>query len=528
MLPIGKQSFHGIRTANMLYVDKTKAMFNLISRSTINFLARPRRFGKSLLCSTLKHFYKGERALFKDLWIDENTAVLGLKWEEYPVLHLDMSTYKNTSGKDFLGELNRDLLRVTKDYELSVSWSSGNEGYVRTLLRKLAHDYKKGVVVLIDEYDAPIVQNLGKELETKSTLIEDLRHVLQTFYSMLKASDEYIHFLLLTGVSKFSKMNVFSGLNNLNDISHDIEYADLLGYTQAELETNFSDYLKDCANYFKIDPEELLNEIKYWYNGYQFSDLDVKVYNPFSTLSFFEKRKFRNYWFETGGTSSLTNLLLKKQYAFKNLALVEREADVFQGFDIEHMEVENLLYFSGYLTIKRVERRSLTDYLYTLSFPNVEVQKSFAERFLVQTTEANYTSKIANGLHKNLVQGDMEALKQNLQDFIRIIPYVLHRGKEVFYQSMLYALFLVTGFNISAEEYTNIGRIDLLCKLPKQIYIFELKLNQSAQAALEQIKAKEYYAKYLTLYPDKAIYLVGINIKTQLNNIDELAVEQIR
>ena len=511
----------------MLYVDKTEALFNLVSRSTINFLARPRRFGKSLLCSTLEYFYKGRRDLFKDLWIDKNTERLGLKWAEYPVIHLDMSGYKTLTKADFINDLKSDLQETAKSYELELEFHT-ETALFHNLIEKLVEKYKKRVVILIDEYDAPIVRNLGRELEIKSNLIEEFRVILQNFYSVLKASDRYIHFLFLTGVSKFSKMGIFSGLNNLYDLSQDAKYASLLGYTQAELETNFADYLNHLANQFDAPTPAILGAIREWYNGYRFTRADISVYNPFSTLALFQRYEFENYWFESGGTSSLMNLLVKKQYAVKNLNLIERRSDIFQGFDIERIEVENLLYFSGYLTIKDVKRLSFTESVYTLAYPNLEVQRSFIRRFLVRITDGQYHDDLSKKLYQNLIAEDSEALKKNLQNFIRNVPYVLHQDKEVFYQSMLYALFILTGFDVAVEEYTNIGRIDILCKLPNQIYIFELKLNQTAGAALAQIKHKEYYAKYLSLYPNRQVHIVGLNIDTAINNINELKVERLK
>jgi len=531
-LPIGIQTFKTIREDGYLYVDKTKAIYDLITTNSIYFISRPRRFGKSLLISTLKEIYEGNKELFQGLYI-YNTD---FAWTTHPIIRLDFSGFNKRSKEGLEKSVKNKLSEIALKYKIKINDNLLITDYFKSLISKLSKINK--VVVLIDEYDAPIIANMGKDNE----LAIELREFLKDFYTILKSEDEYLKFVLLTGVSKFSKAGVFSGLNQLQDITIDTRFADLLGWTQEELEKYFSAEIKNLAKKENLNSKEIIQKIKYWYNGYQFSDdLNKKVYNPFSTLLLFQKQKFYFHWFESGTPTFLINLLKEKKYNLAELENLELNATAFSAYEIEDLNPLSLLFQSGYLTIKNYED---TSRLYTLGYPNYEVKNAFLDNLSRVYVEpqiglASYTYRFINYLKSNDLNGFFDLLRTLFAN----VPYDIHLKNEKYYQTIFYLIFALIGLeqNIDCEIKTNIGRIDAVIQIADQIYIFEFKLNGTKEEALAQIKEKKYFEKYLesartgrglfmhkSKNSKKIIYLVGVEFRFDENerNIGEWIVEQ--
>ncbi|MDI6793813.1 MAG: AAA family ATPase [bacterium] len=367
-LPIGIQTFEHLITGDFLYVDKTRHIYELIKPASARyFLSRPRRFGKSLLVTTLKAIFEGKRGLFDGLAI----ADMPYDWEAYPVIHLDLSGKKVDTADDLTTYLCNQINLIATQYDIQLEWESYEERFAE-LIRKLAASNR--VVILIDEYDKPILDNIGRTEQVK-----EIKDTLSAFYGIIKASDEYLHFVLLTGVSKFSKVSIFSKLNNLNDLTMTADYADMLGYTQAELEDYFQEHLSLACRQSDLTMQALLEKIEHWYNGYRFSTRDIKVYNPISTMLMLQNREFKSYWFETGTPTFLIDLIKSRRFDLRELKEFYAGKEAFSTFEVENLEIEPLLVQTGYLTIKDYSPESR---IYTLSYPNYEVESAFTRRLL--------------------------------------------------------------------------------------------------------------------------------------------------
>ncbi|NQY74741.1 MAG: AAA family ATPase [Candidatus Margulisbacteria bacterium] len=367
-LPIGIQTFEKIVREDRVYVDKTELICKLINGSGAYFLSRPRRFGKSLLISTMEAIFKGKKELFKGLWIEKSDY----NWDAYPVIRLDMSEMPSFSANQFVEDLKDRLLKIGHDYEVEVDVTKSLSGCFIQLIESISKEKK--AVVLIDEYDKPIIDQLKNTEVAKQN-----RDILKDFYGVLKSQDAHIRLIFLTGVSKFSKVSIFSGLNNLNDITMDTKYATLLGYTQEELEHYFEGWIFELGESMKMDKQTTLNEIKKWYNGYQFSKADEAVYNPFSTLLLFDKKDFLSHWFETGTPTFLIDLLKQQQYGVPDIENAGIDESAFSSYEIDDLQVLPLLYQTGYLTIKSYDTESS---LYKLGYPNHEVKAAFSRSLL--------------------------------------------------------------------------------------------------------------------------------------------------
>ena len=375
-LPIGVQDFRKIREEDYLYVDKTKILYEIVEKGDVYFISRPRRFGKSLMISTLDCMFRCEKELFKGLWIEDKW-----NWEDkYPVIRVDFSSFKPNTGEELKDSLSKRMEEIGRKNELKLSEGRYEEKF-KDLISKLKEKYKKNVVVLVDEYDKPILDHI-----TKRELAAEMREVLKGFYTIIKAMDGDIKFVMLTGVTKFSKVGVFSGLNNLNDITMASYTATLMGYTQEELESNFEEHIKELAKERKKSVEEILELIKDWYNGYRFTEKEVKVYNPFSTLILFNQKKFDNYWFASGTPTFLINLLKEGDYFIPSLENLCAGGIMLNSFEVENVALEPLLYQTGYLTIRDVELKVRGTLLYKLTMPNKEVQISFNDILITELT----------------------------------------------------------------------------------------------------------------------------------------------
>jgi len=508
-LPIGIQTFEKIRSDDYIYIDKTDIAVDIITNYTYVFLSRPRRFGKSLFLDTLRNIFEGKKELFKGLAIYDKW-----NWEEtYPVIKISFSGVLSTVEDikamvfDNLKE-NEERLKVNCEEKDSVS------AYFSQLIRNTHFKYNQKVVILIDEYDKAILDNIDMVERA-----HEAREFLRGFYSVIKGSDEYIRFAFLTGVTRFSKASIFSGLNMLTDITLDERYGNVCGYTQKDLEESFKEYLN------KINGD--LEKIKEWYNGYFF--LKDKLYNPFDILQFFDKGGvYRNYWFETGTPTFLIKLIKERNYFLPALSNLKVDEKLLSSFDIEDLDLEVILFQSGYLTIDSVEYTPFDTIEYRLKIPNREVKQSFTDFIIDKLLEDKAKTPKKVSLYKSLGDANMKEFEQTLISLFASIPYnnfVKNNISEYegFYASVLYAYLQSLGFDIEGEDVTNQGRIDLAVKLPDVIYLFEFKVID--EEPLRQMKEKEYYQKYLSSGRD--IYLVGIVFDREKRNIKNFIWEKI-
>lgn len=478
--PIGLQSFREIREGGYVYVDKTEKIHRMVDTGKYYFMSRPRRFGKSLLLDTIAELFAGNEPLFKGLWVHD-------KWDwnkKNPVIRISFSNIGiNTKG------LEKAIVEALNEIALRLNVQLTNTSYdqlLKELISKAAQNGK--VVILIDEYDKPISDYLDNIPQAQEN-----RTILKSFYSVLKDADEHIRLLILTGVSRFSKVSIFSDLNNLEDITLSKHFNNLIGITQQELETNFSEELEKLPAILGVDRTLLLSNIKDWYNGYSWDGKET-LYNPFSLLSFMKEESFRNFWFATGSPSFLIKLLTeKKEYNFENI----RETDISLGsFQIENPVSGPLLFQTGYLTIKSYNTDSQ---LYTLDYPNREVRVSLLDNLLSAYREVFPGTSIAvtADLRDALEQGDISRVINELNAVIGSIPYDHWRADtESVFHIIIFLTFKKIGVDVDTEVHSSRGRSDIIVKTKRYIYILELKLDTSADEALEQIFEKGYFQPY--------------------------------
>jgi len=505
LLPIGISDFKELIQGNFIYVDKTEYIYKLINTGKYYFLSRPRRFGKSLLLSTIRYLFQGYEDLFKNLFIYDKW-----NWDEtYPVIRISFAIdllKKDDYKKRIIQELEKNYLHN----ELDTSQKTEDEVELfEYLIINIYRKHKKKVVILIDEYDKPILDLIENIKEA-----EQVRKYLKAFYSVLKNLDEYIKFVLITGVTKFAKVSLFSGLNQLKDISLDPRYGNICGYTQNELELYFKDYLQNLN----------LDEIKEWYNGYYF--LQDSLYNPFDILLYLDTKKFNNYWYETGNTEFLFKLLKNKNYQLPYLTKAYYTNEILNKFDLEYINLEALMFQTGYLTIKEILKID-SEEAYILDYPNKEVRQSFNRELLFYITH-EYQIDITSKLKIAIIQENIEEIKNQIDIFFNSISYNILKNEYV-YQAAIYGLIYSTGFNIIIEDNTSKGRIDLTILVNKSItYIIEFKVIQNSKEkgqALKQILQKQYYKKYLNY--DK-IYLIGIEFDKSKKNIAHFDFKQLK
>ena len=503
-LPIGIHTFSKIIEGNYLYIDKTQEAYEILCSYQYVFLSRPRRFGKSLFLTTLQAIFEGRKELFKDLYIYDK-----YDFEPYPVIRIHWGG-NFTSEFNFQSEVqsalnwNAEYLGVTLDRTLSLSVQFDS------LIKETYKTYSKPVVVLIDEYDKPILDNI-----TNPAMRNYARDTLKGLYEHIKYNDEYVKFAFLTGVSKFSKVSIFSGLNNLVDISLYPQYGNICGYTQTDLETSFLPYMEG------VDMEK----VKRWYDGYYF--LKDNVYNPFDILNFCANgHLYKNYWFETGSQSFLIKLIKEQNYYVPQLENISIDEEQLGAFDIERIKFEVLLYQSGYLTIR--ETKQIEDIVfYSLRIPNLEVKSSLNKSIISMLTDSDsINSTLYRNMLKALHSADKDGIKDSLYTLFASLPYQNYANNNIsiyegFYASVTYAFLASLAVPLIGEDVTNHGRIDLTLNMEQKIYIIEFKVGSGN--ALQQIKEKKYYEKYQNL--NKDIYLVGINFDETARNISGFAWE---
>jgi Protein of unknown function (DUF1703)./Predicted AAA-ATPase. len=517
-LPIGIQTFSELIIDNYLYIDKTGILHKIITGGKPYFLSRPRRFGKSLTISTLDAIFQGKRELFKGLAIDK----ADYNWNVYPVIRFDMGKLANETPAELKKSIILALEARAEQNNITLKQNADISYLFSTLIERLAHqsEYKK-VVVLIDEYDKPILDQI-----LNNDIARANREILRSFYTILKSSDEYIKFCFITGVTKFAHTSIFSGLNNLDDLTLDARAATLCGYTQEELEENFAGkYMEELAAKENLEHAGLLSKIKYWYNGYKFgrSDTCIKVYNPFSVLHVFQKKEFLDYWFSTGTPTFLIKLLKDTYYPVDALDGVSVANSQMDTFDIDNLELPILLFQSGYLTIQTYDAETKN---LTLQFPNHEIESAFLGHVInaMASIKQAITNTCSVKLRQALLGGNLEQAVEVIQRFFAGIPYGIQIEHEHYYQTLFYCLCDLAGFMPLAEVQTNVGRVDLLLETNDRYFIFELKINKQSHVALDQILEKKYYERYVGR--GKPVILVGMSFDTKLRNVDkELAIK---
>lgn len=510
--PIGIQNFEKIRRDGYFYIDKTALVYQMVKTGSYFFLSRPRRFGKSLLVSTLEAYFEGKRELFEGLAIEK----LEKDWTKHPILHIDLNTEKYENLESLENILNDTLYKWEKVYGTEPSETSLPLRF-KGIIRRAYEQTGNRVAIFVDEYDKPMLQAIGNEELQKA-----FRNTLQAFYGAIKTMDGYIKFAFLTGVTKFGKVSVFSALNNLIDLSMDERYAAICGMTEKEIHDNLEEDLLELADKQKMSYEEVCRELKTCYDGYHFVENSVGIYNPFSVLNTFFKMKFGSYWFETGTPTYLVELLKAHHYDLHCMAHVETDADILNSVDSASTNPIPVIYQSGYLTIKKFDERFG---IYRLGFPNREVEEGFMKfllPFYANTNKVESPFQILKFV-REVESGDYESFFRRLQSFFADTPYELIRDQELHYQNVLFIVFKLIGFYVKAEYHTSQGRIDLVLQTDEFIYVMEFKLEGSAEEALRQINEKNY-AQPFAADPRK-LFKIGINFNSQTRNIERWIVE---
>lgn len=515
LYPVGIQTFEEIITRNLLYVDKTEYVYRMThSGGKHFFLSRPRRFGKSLLVSTFESYFSGKKELFEGLAIEK----LEQEWMEYPVLHFDMSGGKHMEKEQLEDYLSNRLEAEERKWGITHTKRGANDRL--TELITTAYEISgKQVVVLIDEYDAPML-DVAHDKET----LDVLRNVMRNFFSPLKMCEPMLRFVFLTGITKFSQVSIFSELNNIKNISLDDEYAGVCGITKEELLTQMSEDIDVLAEAQGMTREETIAKLKENYDGYHFSPASSDVFNPYSLLNCFDDKNFGAYWFSSGTPTYLINMLRK----FKVLpAKIGRSLARSSAFDAptENLKtITPLLYQSGYITIKGYDKMSQ---LFTLDLPNKEIKVGLFESLLPYYLEGMYAEEgdVAIAQMSVLIrQGDMDGALRLFQEFLGTVPYCNNTNYEGHYQQVLFIIFtLLTHFVVDVEVHTPNGRVDVVMETEDTLYLIELKLNKSAQTAMQQINLKQYDQRFARC--GKPIVKVGVNFDAKKGNIEDWIIE---
>lgn len=506
-LPIGISTLKTIIEEDYIYVDKTKIAQNLIENGQYYFISRPRRFGKSLFLDTLRTIFNADEEVFKDLYIGNN----GYKFEKYPTIHISFGSGAGKSKKEYEQKIYEILQNNQKSLDIRCDTNLSSSGCFENLIRKAYDSYNKKVVVLIDEYDKPILDNI-EDQEVAKLMKEELKN----FYSVIKENDAYIKFVFITGVSKFSKVPLFSGLNNIQDITLHPKYSTLCGYTQNDLEITFAKYLKG----------QDFEKIKLWYNGYKF--LGEGVYNPFNILLFISNEFiYRSYWFSIATPTFLLKIIEKNNYFLPNLENVIKDEMMLNSFDVDYIELETLMWQTGYLTIESTET-ILDNIEYHLTIPNKEIQQALLGSVADFITKNQNTTAQTNGIIKALLKNDFKTFEIRFKSLFASIPYNHFTNNKMYqyegyYVSVFYSYLKALGAELIGEDVTNKGRIDLTLIFPNSIYIIEFKVDNSS--VIEQIKEKNYHEKYIG--EKKDIFIVGIEFDSKQKNIKRLEYEKI-
>ena len=531
-LPIGTQSFKVLRENHYLYVDKTEYLFRLVNSSRVYFLSRPRRFGKSLFLSTLEAYFLGQKELFKGLYLENAEEAQAEQeqraaWQEYPVLYLDFNAKNYSDTKALIDILNLHLNEWETQYMVPAI-AGAPEDRLRLLISALFKRTGKKVVILVDEYDKPLLQTMG----VNEGLNEEYRNMLKAFYSVIKTCDQYIRFAFLTGVNKFSKISIFSDLNNMRDISLEEDYAGMCGITQAELEKNFQPEIQALAQKQQLDYQQTLASLKQWYDGYCFYPASEGMYNPYSLLSAFAKKEIKSYWFGTGTPTFLVNYLKETYYNIPdldgNVQLNEAGLETYRAVAEDALPI---LFQAGYLTIKAYSKESR---MYRLGFPNDEVRYGFLYNLLPAYSSVPFgqTGVSVWRFVEDIRKGDVDGVMERMQAIIAGIPYDNFSEEKVYlreqnYQTAVYLIFALMGQFVQTEVHCSMGRADCIVQTADAVYIFEFKLsrNGTAEDAIAQIKKKKYDETYQA--DGKKIVLIGAGFDEQAKNIKDWKTETL-
>lgn len=512
-LPIGIQAFDKLIEGGYIYVDKTEIIHRLVTTGATYFLSRPRRFGKSLLLNTLKSLFAGQQALFSGLWIEN-------QWDwskSNPVLHFsfDAIDYANMGLEDaLLFELNK----YAEQYQLELPTNSYKVQF-KELIQQL-HDRYGKVVLLIDEYDKPIIDYLEKHTIEHAKVN---REILRNFYSVIKGADEHLQLVFITGISKFAQVSIFSHLNNLHDISLTSQYATLTGYTQQELEYYFEEHLQAVQDKLGVERQKILDELREWYNGYSWDGVQ-RVYNPFGVLRFFAAQRFTNFWFSTGSPRFLVEHMRKLEVF--DIENTPANNTTFERYDIENLDLTSILFQAGYLTVKELD-------LWTgdmiLDYPNKEVRQSMYQFLiddLAKDAHRTDTGLTIRNLKQAFTQGNLPQVREILNSLLADLPSeVFDKKSEGLYHGLIHLVFSYLGMYAQSEVHSARGRADAVVQTPSDVYIFEFKFNKSAAGAIAQVKQKGYADKFRN--SGKKLTGVGVNFSTEARGIDEWVEEEV-
>ncbi|MDR0550817.1 MAG: ATP-binding protein [Spirochaetaceae bacterium] len=523
-LPLGIQDFEGIRKSGYVYVDKTALIHKLAENSyRAYFLSRPRRFGKSLLCSTFVALFEGKRELFDETGGQMPLAISRLDWEwkKHPVIWLDFNAgdYVQGGAQTLRTGLSNALDNTARKFGMPLRGELVTTQFLN-LITDIKEKTGEKVVIIIDEYDKPLLASIDKP-----ELFSEMQNALKSFYSVLKSTAHYTRFTFITGVTKFAHVSIFSDLNHLDDITLNPKYADLCGITQEELERDFAPEIDAVLDAAGKEKEAYLSELRRFYNGYRFSEKIQTVYNPFGLLQHFDREgKFLPYWYNTGTPTFLIKLIEEQKIDILNLDKLKVAYTDFSKYDIAGMGAEPILYQSGYLTIADYDAE-LNEF--TLDYPNEEVRGSFAKSLMeqyFQTPDKHYRMLISDLIHA-FADGRPEDALEAVKVFLSKIPYDLIKEKENYYQTALHLIFTMLGLNCRSEVRIASGRIDTLVETKKYVYCFEFKLDGSADEALRQIGAKDYLLPWSGT--GKKLFKAGVNFDHSKNNIGAWKIEAV-
>jgi len=521
--PIGIQTFAEVIREGYVYVDKTDLVWQLAHDAKFIFMSRPRRFGKSLLTSTLESYFQGERKLFEGLKIMQ----LEKEWEQYPVIRLDLSTAK---GRDTAEELRQSLMFILRDYFKAYGKEAGEEtpGQCLTgIIQRASAQTGKQVVVVIDEYDAPLLEVLHEQEQ-----LATMRKVMQEFYQPLKANERFIKFCFITGITKFSQLSIFSSLNNIKNATMLPKFSAICGITEQEVKTVFAEDIREMADAEGLSPEAMFQLIKDRYDGYHFAPVSDDIYNPYSLLNAFDEKRLGNFWFETGTPTFLIHQMQHFHTDIMAMELLEAPASAFDQ-PTENMEdALPLLYQSGYLTIKSYDRESGT---YTLSIPNQEVRIGYVQGLLptyIGVRGSDVQMGFALKFWRALKRGDVDLALREMQSYLAGIPYVEGFKRKLaeaatsegFYEYTLYLIFSMLNVYVRTQVKCAGGRMDMVVWMPNTVYVFELKVNGTAEEALAQIDEKGYAIPYAT--DGRRTVKVGVKFNQETRTIEEWVIKE--
>ena len=510
--PLGIQTFSEVREGDYIYIDKTDMVYRMTQSFKYVFLSRPRRFGKSLLASTLHSYFAGKKELFKGLAIEK----LETEWAEHPVLHFDMSLGKHMGKEQLERFLGGRLAFEERKYGIDNPATDINDRFTNLIVAAYEKTGRQAVV-LIYEYDAPLLDVVHED-----ELLPQLRQVMRNFYSPLKACDPYLRFVFLTGITKFSQMSIFSELNNLTNISMDAEYAGICGITEEELTGQLSDYVDSIADNQGKTHDEVLQQLKKNYDGYHFSWPSPDIFNPFSLLTAFAKRKIGSYWFASGTPTYLIEMMRKFGVAPSQIGPTEAMASAFDAPTERMTSLIPLLYQSGYLTIKDYYEE---DNIYVLDIPNKEIRIGLMESLLPSYVQGGFNTGLVtvSKMNRLLRQDDLDGMLRLLQQYLLTIPQCDNTNYEGHYQQLLFVIFSLLGEYVDVEVRTATGRVDMVMQAFGKLYLFELKLNRSAAAAMQQINLNDYPARFSQ--SGLPIVKVGINFDTATRTLSDWVIE---